>query len=254
MFDFSGKVVVITGASGISMGKMFARRFLEAGANVAICSRNEERIQSAARELVGDGAENLFAMAVDTGKVEELRFFAEKVVKKFGRIDIWVNNAGVSFPKASLEVTEEDWDRTVNTNLKGCFFGCQCAAAAMVRQGDGCIINIGSVNTFIVNIGETVYAATKAGISKMTESLAREWGPSGIRVNCIAPGSVPTGMNQKHYADIRVHQAMCDKLPLRRRGEQEEIADALLYMASPYAKYITGQTLLVDGGLSLVKG
>ncbi|MDD4075016.1 MAG: SDR family oxidoreductase, partial [Eubacteriales bacterium] len=155
----------------------------------------------------------------------------------------------------SLEVTEEDWDRTVDVNLKGYFFGCQCAAQNMMKDDKGgVIVNIGSVNKKIVTIGETVYATTKAGISKMTENLAREWGPSNIRVNCVAPGSIPTLMNQKQYADIKVHQAMCDKLPLRRRGQADEIADAVMYMASPYASYVTGQTLFVDGGLTIVCG
>lgn len=255
MFDFSKKVVVVTGASGISMGKTFARRFFEAGASVAICSRSEERIQASAREIAPEGSDRLLAMAADASDVQALRRFTAAVVGHFGHIDVWVNNAGISFPKPSMEVTEEDWDRTVDVNLKGYFFGCQCAAGAMLNTAQGgCIVNIGSVNACIVNIGETVYAATKAGISKMTENLAREWGPDRIRVNCIAPGSVPTQMNQAHYADLRVHQAMCDKIPLRRRGDTEEIADAVLFLASPYAKYITGQTLLVDGGLSIVKG
>lgn len=142
----------------------------------------------------------------------------------------------------------------MDVNLRGYFFGAQAAAKYMIGNGGGNIINIGSVNKTIVTIGETVYATTKAGISKMTENLAREWGPEGIRVNCIAPGSIPTLMNQKQYSDIRVHQAMCDKLPLRRRGEADEIADGVLFMASPYASYITGQTLFIDGGLTIVCG
>ena len=255
MFDFTYKVVVVTGASGISLGKTIARKFYETGAYVAICSRNEERIRASAAEIAPEDRKRMFWVAADTTSVSQLRDFTKAVIEKYGRIDFWINNAGISFPKPSLDVTEEDWDRTVDTNLKGYFFGAQCAAREMVERGiSGCIVNIGSVNYAITNIGETVYAATKSGVSKMTENLAREWGPMGIRVNCIAPGSVPTQMNKAHYADIRVHQAMCDKLPLRRRGTPEEIADAVMYMVSEDSKYITGQTLLVDGGLSLVKG
>lgn len=254
MFEFQDKVIVVTGASGIGIGKTVAQRFFEAGAKVAICSHSQARIQRAAEEIAGTDTTRMFAMEADTGSVASVRAFAEAVLARYGRIDVWVNNAGIHFPKPSLEVTEQDWDSTVDVNLKGYFFGAQAAAKAMAAQGGGCIVNIGSVNKTIVTIGETVYAATKAGISKMTENLAREWGPSGIRVNCIAPGSVPTLMNQQQYADLRVHQAMCDKLPLRRRGETDEIADAVLYMASPYASYVTGQTLFVDGGLSIVCG
>lgn len=254
MFDFQDKVVVVTGASGIGIGKVVARHFFSAGAKVAICSHSAERIQKAAEEIGSADPARMFAMEADTGSVSSIHSFVDAVLKHYGRIDIWVNNAGIHFPKPSLEVTETDWDNTVDVNLKGYFFGAQAAAKAMIDQGGGCIVNIGSVNKAIVTVGETVYAATKAGISKMTENLAREWGPEGIRVNCIAPGSVPTLMNQKQYADLRVHQAMCDKLPLRRRGLADEIADGVLFMASPYASYVTGQTLFVDGGLSIVCG
>lgn len=255
MFDYSGKVVVVTGASGIGIGKVTAARFFEAGAKVAICSHSEERIQKAAAEIGATDPTRVFARPADTGDVASIRGFGQAVAEHFGKIDVWVNNAGIHFPKPSLEVTEDDWNSTVNVNLRGYFFASQFAARQMIAQGTGgSIINIGSVNSSIVTIGETVYAATKAGISKLTENLAREWGPEGIRINCIAPGSIPTLMNKEQYADLRVHQAMCDKLPLRRRGEADEIADAVLYMASPYASYITGQTLYVDGGLTIVHG
>lgn len=254
MFDFQGKVAVITGASGISIGKTIAKRFFEAGAKVAVCSHNEERIMLAAKETGEADPGRMFAMEADTSDIESIRSFAGAVLEHYGKIDIWVNNAGIHFPKPSLEVTPEDWNNTVDVNLRGYFFGAQAAAKYMIENGGGNIINIGSVNKTIVTVGETVYATTKAGISKMTENLAREWGPSGIRVNCIAPGSIPTLMNQKQYSDIRVHQAMCDKLPLRRRGEADEIADGVLFMASPYASYITGQTLFIDGGLTIVCG
>lgn len=254
MFDFTDKVVVVTGASGIGIGKVTANAFFQAGAKLAICSSSEERIQLAAKEISEADPERMFAVKVDTSDIEAIHAFADAVVEHYGKIDIWVNNAGIHFPKPSLEVTAEDWSRTVDVNLRGYFFGAQAAAKHMIPAGGGCIVNIGSVNKTIVTIGETVYATTKAGISKMTENLAREWGPSGIRVNCIAPGSVPTLMNQKQYSDIKVHQAMCDKLPLRRRGDVEEIADGVMFMASPQASYVTGQTLFVDGGLTIVCG
>ena len=254
MFDFKDQVVVVTGASGIGIGKVTAEKFFEAGARLAICSHSEERIMLAAEEIGASDPDRMFAKMVDTSDIEQIRQFAADVIEHYGRIDIWVNNAGIHFPKPSLEVTPDDWNNTVNVNLRGYFFGAQAAAAYMIENGGGIIVNIGSVNKTIVTIGETVYATTKAGISKMTENLAREWGPSGIRVNCLAPGSVPTLMNKEQYSDIRVHQAMCDKLPLRRRGDVEEIADGVMFLASPYASYITGQTLFVDGGLSIVCG
>ena len=247
MFDFTDKVVVVTGASGISMGITIAKSFYEAGAKIAICSRNEEKIRVSAEEIApGDGERMLWGVA-DTTSVCQLRAFTEKVIEKYGKIDVWVNNAGISFPKPSLEVSEEDWDRTVDTNLKGYFFGAQCAVREMVRAGlPGCVVNIGSVNYAITNIGETVYAATKAGVSKMTESLAREWGPLGIRVNCIAPGVVVTDM-MKGFDEQTLNE-LKQETPLNRLGTPEDIAEAALFLCSDRASFITGQILGVNGG------
>lgn len=255
MFNFNDKVVVVTGASGLSIGKTIARRFFEAGAKVAICSRKKERIEASRDEIAASDPARVLALVVDTSEVEQIKGFINEVIEHFGRVDVLVNNAGLGCPKPSLELTQEEWDYVFNTNIRGCFFLAQCAAADMIKRGSsGNIVNIGSVNSYIVTIGQAAYAATKAGISQLTRSLAREWGPFGIRVNCIAPGSVPTEANAKRYADPAVHKAMCDSLALRRRGNADEIADAVLYMASEYSSYVTGQTLFVDGGLTMLGG
>lgn len=252
MFDFTDSVVAVTGASGIGIGRVIAERFFRAGAKLAICSRSEERILQSACEIAGQDDGRMLAMAADTSRREEVWRFVDRTVERFGRIDVLVNNAGVQFPKPSLEVTEEDWQRTVDTNLKGYFFASQRAAKYMTAGG--AIINIGSVNAVTVVPGQAVYATTKAGISQMTKSLAREWGRQGIRVNCIGPGSIPTLINREIYKDPEVERAMCEKIPMGRRGRTEEIADAALFLASDFASYITGQTLFVDGGLTLVHG
>lgn len=254
MFDFTNQVVVVTGASNISIGTYIAKHFYDAGAKVAICSSNEEKIMASAEKIAGDDKDRMFAMKCDVTSVEEIRTFANAVKDHYGRIDVWVNNAGVEYTEPSLDVTEEHWDAQFDINVKGYFFCAQAAAKIMMEQGGGNIIMIGSVNKVIVTVGNTAYASTKSAISKMVENLGREWGPEGIRVNCIGPGSIPTMMNKAQYADIRVHEAMCDKLPLKRRGEGDEIADLALYLASPYSSYITGQTIMADGGLSLVSG
>ena len=253
MFDFTGKVAAVTGASGIGIGREIAERFWKAGACVAMCSRSQARIDMAAREIAGDETDRIHAVAADMSDLGAIRAFIDGTVARFGRIDILINNAGVQFPKPSREVTEEDWQRTVDTNLRGYFFAAQQAAKHMKGRG-GVIVNIGSVNAVTVVVGQAVYAATKAGISQMTKSLAREWGRDGIRVNCIGPGSVPTLINREMYSDPAVEKAMCDKIPMGRRGTTREIADAALYFASDYSSYITGQTLFVDGGLTLVHG
>jgi NAD(P)-dependent dehydrogenase (short-subunit alcohol dehydrogenase family) len=254
MFDFNGKAVVVTGASS-GIGKEIAQSFYKAGASVAVCSRSLERVRATAEEFAVHGDPRVCCIQADTAKISDIESLAGQTIKCFGKIDIFVNNAGVQFPKPSVEVTESDWNNTVDTNLRGYFFGAVAAAKDMLRrQAGGVIINIGSVNAVTVVVGQAVYAATKAGISQMTKSLAREWGKQGIRVNCVAPGSVPTLINKEIYRDPAVEKAMCDKIPLGRRGRTKEIADVVLYLASDYSSYITGQTVFVDGGLILAHG
>jgi NAD(P)-dependent dehydrogenase (short-subunit alcohol dehydrogenase family) len=255
MFDFTDKVVAVSGASGIGIGRVIAERFFCAGAKVAICSRSQERIELAATEIAGNQKERIHAFAADTSTIEGAYSLVDRTVQHYGRIDILINNAGVQFPKPSIEVTSDDWQSTVDTNLRGYFFAAQRAAQKMIGAlNGGTIINIGSVNALTVVLGQAVYAATKAGISQMTKSLAREWGRNGIRVNCVGPGSIPTLINHEIYKDPAVDRAMCEKIPMGRRGTTQEVADATLYLASEYASYITGQTLFVDGGLTLVHG
>ncbi len=252
MFDFQDKCVIVTGATS-GIGKEIARAFYRAGAKVAVCGR--KNLEAAVQEITDGDTARLYSDIVDVSDLTALENFFKATVEKFGRIDILVNNAGVQFPKPSVEVTRDDWQRTVDINLRAYFFGAAFAAKDMMRRkATGSIVNIGSVNAITVVPEQAVYAATKAGISQMTKSLAREWGKQGIRVNCVAPGSIPTAINASIYADPAVDRAMCEKIPMGRRGQVHEVADATLYMASPYASYITGQTLFVDGGLTLVHG
>lgn len=253
MFDYTNKVVAITGASS-GIGLEIARQFYLAGANLALCSRSEERVRDAIADWVGDDS-RVLVMAADTSKVENIYAFRDASVEKFGQIDVWVNNAGIERPMPTVEMTPEIFNAVVDTNFRGYYFGCQCAAQDMLRRkAPGAIINIGSVNAITVVPGQAVYAATKAAISQMTKLFAREWGKDNIRVNCVAPGSIPTKINAEKYKDPAAHLAMCEKIPMGRRGDVDEVADAVLYLASDAASYITGQTLFVDGGLTLVHG
>lgn len=253
MFDYKDKIVAVTGASS-GIGREIAKAFYEAGASLALCSRSEARV----REAVGDFAQaddpRILACTCDSGCVADIRAFRDAAAKKFGRIDIWVNNAGIEHPCPTVEMTEEIFDSVVHTNFRGYYFGCQAAAQDMLRHGGGAIINIGSVNAVTVVVGQAVYAGTKAAISQMTKSFAREWGGDGIRVNCVAPGSIPTRINEEKYKVPGAEEAMCAKIPMGRRGQRSEVADAVLYLASQQASYITGQTLFVDGGLTLCHG
>lgn len=254
MERFQDKVVVISGASS-GIGLDIAQRFYEEGANLALCSRSVERVNQATAKYATLPDPRILTMSADMKSVADIRRFVQAVIDKFGYIDILVNNAGVSFPKPTLMVTQEDWDITIDTNLKGYFFLAQAVAGNMIAQGvRGAIVNIGSVNSVTVVVGQACYASTKAGVSQMTRSLGREWAGNGIRVNCVAPGSIPAECNRVMYSDPAVLKNMCDKIPMGRRGVPKEISDAVLYLASDAASYITGQTLFVDGGLTLVQG
>lgn len=254
MFDYTGKAVAITGASS-GIGKAIAAAFYRAGAQLALCSRSTDRVRRAVSEFADPDDPHIRVFRADTSVTEDIRAFRDGAVQAFGGVDIWVNNAGIEHPIATVEMTEEIFNQVVNTNFRGYYFGCQAAAQDMLRRGaKGCIVNIGSVNAVTVVLQQAVYAATKAAISQMTKSFAREWARAGIRVNCIAPGSIPTGINAAKYRDPEANRAMCEKIPMGRRGEAAEVADAVLYIASAEASYITGQTLFVDGGLTLVHG
>ena len=254
MFDFTGQVIAITGASS-GIGLEIARKFYLAGARLALCSRSEERVRSAVADWANTSDARLLIISADTSIIKDIYRFRDAAVERFGRIDVWVNNAGIEHPMPTVEMTQEIFDAVVNTNFRGYYFGCQSAAQDMLRRGEGGTIgNIGSVNAVTVVPGQAVYAATKAAISQMTKLFAREWGRDGIRVNCVGPGSIPTRINEEKYKVPGAEKAMREKIPMGRRGDVSEVADAVLYLASGEASYITGQTLFVDGGLTLVHG
>jgi len=254
MFDFTGQVIAITGASS-GIGLEIARKFYLAGARLALCSRSEERVRSAVADWADTSDARLLIISADTSIIKDIYRFRDAAVERFGRIDVWVNNAGIEHPMPTVEMTQEIFDAVVNTNFRGYYFGCQSAAQDMLRRGEGgTIVNIGSVNAVTVVPGQAVYAATKAAISQMTKLFAREWGRDGIRVNCVGPGSIPTRINEEKYKVPGAEKAMREKIPMGRRGDVSEVADVVLYLASGEASYITGQTLFVDGGLTLVHG
>ena len=252
-FDYSDKVVAITGDSS-GIGREIAMAFYGCGAKLALCSRSADRVKEAIADFAQSDDPRILVVTADTANVAEIHAFRDAAVKHFGRIDVWVNNAGIEHPCPTVEVTEEIFNSVVHTNFRGYYFGCQAAAQTMIPQGGGVIINIGSVNAVTVVVGQAVYAGTKAAISQITKSFAREWGKDGIRVNCIGPGSIPTKINEEKYKVPGAEEAMCAKIPMGRRGKRSEIADVALYLASDRATYITGQTLFVDGGLTLCHG
>ena len=252
-FDYTGTIVAITGASS-GIGLEIAKAFYEAGASLALCSRSADRVREAVKSFVAPDDARVFITSCDSSVVSDIRAFRDAAVQRFGRIDVWVNNAGIEHPCPTVDVSEEIFDSVVHTNFRGYYFGCQAAAQDMLKRRSGVIINIGSVNAVTVVVGQAVYAGTKAAISQMTKSFAREWAPDGIRVNCIGPGSIPTKINEAKYKVPGAEEAMCAKIPMGRRGQRSEIADVALYLASDASSYITGQTIFVDGGLTLCHG
>ncbi|KEO82625.1 3-oxoacyl-ACP reductase FabG [Tumebacillus flagellatus] len=241
------KVAIITGgASGI--GKETARLFAQNGAKLVIADYNEEAGQAALEELHALGAEAEFVRA-DVSNREDVQNLINTAKSKFGAIDILVNNAGITRDGWLVKMDPAQWDQVISINLTGVFNCTQSAASVMMEQGSGVILNAASVVGLYGNIGQTNYAAAKAGVIGMTKSWAKELGPKGIRVNAVAPGFIMTGMTDK--MPEKVLGMMEEKTPLRRLGQPDDIAKAYLFLASDDASFVNGAVLSVDGGLTL---
>ena len=249
VFDLSGKIAFVTGASR-GLGRSFALTLARAGADVAVTSRTLESLEGTKKEIEAVGRRCL-AVVLDVRSPESITAATTEVSAHFGRIDILVNNAGCNIRKPALEVTWDDWNTILDTNLRGPFFVAQAVARHMVEQGGGRMINIGSVTSVAGYAGLGPYGASRGGIKQLTMSLAADWGPRGITVNCLAPGWFKTSQNAVMYEDADWVRYLSDKIPLRRPGAMEDLEGALVFLASDASRYITGQTLLVDGGISV---
>lgn len=245
MKRLEGKVAIVTGgASGI--GFATAKRFLEEGAAVIIWDINQEAGEAAASELNGAGGTVEFRQ-VNTANKSEIEAAIDAVRQAHGRIDVMVNNAGITRDGTLLKMDEEKFDQVINVNLKGVFLCGQAAARIMVEQGSGAILSTSSVVALYGNFGQSNYVATKAGVIGMTKVWARELGRKGVRANAVAPGFIATEMVKK--MPDKVLETMRDKTPLQRLGEPEDIANAFLYLASDEAAFVNGAVLSVDGGI-----
>jgi len=241
------KVAIVTGAAN-GIGRAVAETFAREGARVVLADLKEEDVERAAAAIREKGGEaHGFACNVaDRGQVE--RLMAE-TVKRCGRIDIVVNNAGITDDAQLVKMTEEQWDRVIAVNLKGVFLVGQAAARIMKEQGSGVILNASSVVGLYGNFGQTNYAAAKWGINGMTKTWAKELGKYGIRVNAVAPGMIATAMTEKMPG--RILEMMKQKAVLGRLGTPQEVANAYLFLASDEAGFITGAILSVDGGMTI---
>ncbi|MEP6808955.1 MAG: 3-oxoacyl-[acyl-carrier-protein] reductase [Chthoniobacterales bacterium] len=246
MTRLENQVAVVTGA-GRGIGHAIAVRLANEGARVASVSRSEANAQRTADEINATHPERARAYAVDVSDHAAVQKIGAQILADFERVDILVNNAGVTRDGLSMRMSVEDWDTVINTNLKGAFNIVQAFQRAMLKQRSGRIINISSVIGLIGNAGQANYAASKAGLIGFTKSLAREVASRGLTVNAVAPGLIETDMTAVLSEEIR--KVILSKIPLNTLGKPEDIANAVAFLASPEAKYITGQVLTVDGGM-----
>ncbi len=241
------QTAIVTGGT-LGIGKAIAIKLAEQGARVAIFGTHEERGIAVVQELEKLApAQSPIFFKVDVSQTQEVQAAVKKVLELFQRVDILVNNAGITCDKLLMKMSEEDWDRVIAVNLKSCYNTCQALVRAMMKARQGKIINISSVVGIMGNAGQTNYAASKAAIIGLTKSLAKELASRHICVNCIAPGFIETGMTSS-LPDAQ-KQALITQIPLGRMGLPEEIGNAVLFLASYLADYMTGQVLTVDGGM-----
>lgn len=246
IFSIKGKTALVTGA-GRGIGRVLARALAEAGCDVALLGLHKENLDKAAAEIERTGVKTI-TLKADVSQKDGVKEAFSRVKNNFGRLDICVNNAGVSMQVPAEEMPEEDWDAIIDINMKGVFFCCQEAAKIMIRQNSGTIINLGSISGSAVNVPQKqgVYNTSKAGVVMLSRSLAVEWAPYGIRVNSISPGYIKTEMTLETMSDLFPHWESLT--PMGRLGEAEELRGALLYLASDASSYMTGHDLIVDGG------
>ena len=241
----SGKTAIVTGASR-GIGAAIAHRLCEAGANVVLCSRSAESVAEIADTLQDKGY-TTFSMAADISEKTDVEALIEKTIEQFSQIDILVNNAGITRDTLLMRLKDEDWDVVLQTNLTGTMYCTRAVLRPMIRQKSGRIINISSVVGLSGNAGQANYAAAKAGIIGLTKATAKEVGARGITVNAIAPGFITTDMTAQ-IPEANQEQLL-EMIPLREFGHPEDVADAVCFLASDAARYITGQILQVDGGM-----
>lgn len=240
------KVALITGG-GSGIGEATVLRFSEEGAKVVINDVNADNANNVAEKIKAKGGEVLVCIA-DVCKKSDVEKMVKQTIEKFGRLDILVNNAGINRDSFAKKMSEEQWDKVIDINLKGTFLCAQAALGPMIEQNSGRIINTASIGA-LGNIGQANYSASKAGVMGLTKTLALEGARYNITVNCVSPGATNTAMTAKIPPEIA--QKIKEKIPLRRFAEPKEIADIHLFLASEESNYITGQVIFVDGGISV---
>jgi len=248
LFDLSGRVAIVTGTSR-GLGQYMARALAKAGADLVLTSRTRESLRAFEAEIKALGRRAV-SLELDVRNLESIERMVAEAEKTFGRLDILVNNAGCNVRKPALDVTWDDWNLILDTNLRGSFFVAQAVARRMIPREYGRIINIGSVTSVAGYAGLGPYGASRGGIRQLTMSLADDWGKHGVTVNCLAPGWFRTEQNKVLYENKEWVEYLCDRIPVKRPGRPEDLDAAVVFLAAEASRYVTGQTLLVDGGIS----
>ncbi len=245
MIDIRGKKALVTGG-GRGIGREIALKLAHAGADVAVSDIDHETAQQTADAVEGLGRKSL-AVQADVSNAQSVAVMVASFLETYGTIDILVNNAGITRDGLIIRMKEEDWDSVINVNLKSVFLCCKEAARPMMKARAGKIINMASIVGLIGNVGQVNYAAAKAGMIGVTKTLAREFAGRSIQVNAVAPGFIQSAMTDK-IPDVE-RQKLVDQIPMKRMGLPDDVANAILFLASPLSDYITGQVITVDGGL-----
>jgi NAD(P)-dependent dehydrogenase (short-subunit alcohol dehydrogenase family) len=248
LFDLSGQVAVVTGTSR-GLGQYLARALARAGADLVITSRRPETLGRFQCEIEKLGRQ-AFPVQLDVRDYASIQAMVEAAMAHYGRIDVLVNNAGCNVRKPATEVTWDDWNLILDTNLRGTFFVAQAVARHMIERNYGRIVNIGSVTSVFGYAGLAPYGASRGGTRQLTMSLADDWGKYGITVNCLAPGWFKTAQNAVMYENQEWVDYLVDRIPVKRPGLPDDLDGAVVFLASEASRYVTGQILLVDGGIS----
>jgi NAD(P)-dependent dehydrogenase (short-subunit alcohol dehydrogenase family) len=248
LFDLSRQVAIVTGASR-GLGQIFARALAQAGADLIVTSRKRDDLAPFVKEIEAMGRRAV-PLELDVRDLASIERMAVDAQAAYGQIHILVNNAGCNVRKPALDVTWDDWNLVLDTNLRGSFFVAQQIARRMVPHGYGRIINIGSVTSVFGYAGLAPYGASRGGVRQLTMSLAADWGRHGITVNCLAPGWFHTAQNDVLYQNQQWVDYLVERIPVKRPGEPRDLEGPIVFLASESSRYITGQTLLVDGGIS----
>ena len=248
LFDLTGQVAIVTGTSR-GLGQHFARALAKAGADLVLTSRSRETLAPFEAEMKALGR-RVLSLELDVQKQESIEQMVAEAEAAFGQLHILVNNAGCNIRKPALDVTWQDWNQILDTNLRGTFFVAQAVARRMIAKGYGRIVNIGSVTSVFGYAGLAPYGASRGGVRQLTMSLADDWGRHGVTVNCLAPGWFRTDQNKVLYEDKEWVEYLIERIPLKRPGEAHDLDGAVVFLASEASRYVTGQTLLVDGGIT----